>query len=218
MMIRAVGLVVAVGLLAGVALGADEAVRVERPKATVEYKQFDPKNLPDPPPPIEAGEAAVCVYKFGVEADVKYSYRAPANPPPGPVKVDVKIEGVMLRLSLGSTIWLPTDANQHLKDHEEGHRQIAEHYYAGADRLAKGLAGKLVGQTVSGEGKDAKAAGRAAIDGVSRKLCDEYLKAINGPCGRAQAAFDRMTDHSRKDVPSAKEAVGRAIREAESKG
>ncbi len=53
-------------VLAPAARGAD-AVTVEKAKVSVEYKTFDPKHLPDPPPPLHEGEAAVTVYGFGVE-------------------------------------------------------------------------------------------------------------------------------------------------------
>src|SRR5687767_8750335 len=57
----------------------DDPVNVEKAEVKVEYKTFDPRNLPNPPPPLTGDEAAVCVYSFGVESNVKYSFRAPAN-------------------------------------------------------------------------------------------------------------------------------------------
>lgn len=203
----------------GFVSAAGPAVKVEKADVAVEYKRFDPRHLPEPPPPLKPGEAAVCVYNFGVEVDSQYSYHEPAEAPAAdkPVKLEVTIEEVSVRLSLGVTIWLPKDAEESLTAHEEGHRRIAEHYYASADRLAKGMASKLVGQKVTGEGKGLSAAGRAAVDRVNQKLCDDYLAAVNQPCERAQVAFDRVTDHSRKDKPTAEEAVGLAIKEAAAK-
>ena len=193
-------------------------VAVEKAEPKVEYKYFDPKNLPDPPPPLEAGEAAVCVYRYGVQVDSKYTYRAPATPvKDGVTKLDVKIDRVSLRLSLAVTIWLPENATPRLKAHEEGHRQIAQHYYATADAVARGMAEKLIGRSASGEGKDAQAAGQAAVERVNQALCDRYLDALNVPCERAQAAFDRLTDHGRKERPTAEEGVKLAIREAGAK-
>jgi hypothetical protein len=197
----------------------DAPVKVEAADVAVEYKRFDPRKPPDPPPPLKPGEAAVCVYKFGVEVDARYSYRAPAPGAPraakdAPTRVDVKIEGVTARLSLGVTIWLPADATPALTAHEEAHRRIAEHYYATAGAVAKELASKLVGQQASGEGKDHQSAAKAAVDEVNQKLCKGYLDAVNDPCERAQEAFDRLTDHSRKPKPTADEAVKLAIREA----
>jgi hypothetical protein len=150
-----------------------------------------------------------------VQVDSRYSYAAPPPTPKGEAtKLEVQVERVSVQLSLSVTIWIPNDATEALKEHEEGHRRLAEHYYRTADAVAKALAGKAVGQKVSGEGKDIEAAGRAAIDVVNEKLCSDYLASINGPCERAQEAFDRLTDHGRKAKPAAEAAIGLAINEA----
>src|SRR4051812_45415177 len=80
-------------MLAPGARGAD-AVTIEKAKVKVEYKTFDPKHLPDPPPPVDQGESAVTVYGFGVETDLQYTY---AETPRGgggggPVKLDFRME------------------------------------------------------------------------------------------------------------------------------
>src|SRR3954451_4469383 len=93
---------------------ADDAVKVEKAKVKVEYKTFDPKHLPDPPPPVDKGESAVTVYGFGVETDLQYTY---AETPRGagggaPVKMDFRMERVTLKLSMTITVWLPEGANE----------------------------------------------------------------------------------------------------------
>jgi hypothetical protein len=192
-----------------------EPVKIEKAEPAVEYKRFDPKSPPDPPPPLKAGEAAVCVYNYGVEVDSRYSYSPqPAAAKGEATKLEVKIERVSVQLSLTVTIWIPNDATEVLKAHEEGHRRLAEHYYATADAVAKKIATGMIGQNVTGEGKDLESAGRAAVDQVNQKLCDDYLASINGPCERAQEAFDRLTDHARKAKPAAGEAIEMAIKEA----
>src|SRR5688572_22368574 len=137
-------------LLVVFAFGAagEDAVTVEKGEVKVEYKTFDPKNLPNPPPPLKGEEAAVCVYQFGVETNVKYGYRAPANRGAGAVATNVELAGVTVRLSLSVTIWLPNNATAQLKAHEEGHRTIAEHYYKGADAIAREQAKKVVGRKI----------------------------------------------------------------------
>src|SRR6478735_6812264 len=128
--------VLLVGLLCGAARAA-EAVKIEKAKVKVEYKTFDPKHLPDPPPPVEKGESAVTVYGFGVETDLQYTYgETPRGGGGGPVTMDFRMERVTLKLSMTITVWLPEGANEQLKAHEEGHRQIAEIFYADADKAA----------------------------------------------------------------------------------
>jgi hypothetical protein len=196
----------------------EDAVVVEKAKPTVEYKRFDPANLPSPPPPIEKGEAAVCVYQFGVATDVRCTYAVPAGAEKGPVKLDLKLTQVTVKLSLEVTIWLPNDAEPRIVAHEEGHRTIAEHYYATADRAARAIATRVAGTRVPAEGKDAAAAVHAAIERVNQRLCDECMDTVNKPCERAEAAFDRLTDHARKESPTAREAIELSIKEAGEKG
>jgi hypothetical protein len=194
-----------------------DAVRVTREDVRLEYKRFDPYNLPKPPPPLEKGEAAVTVYRFGVEVDSKYSYTQPAKPPQGPVKMDVAVEEISVKLTLSITIWLPENASRELAAHEEGHRWIAEKFYSDAEQIVRPMARKWVGKKLTGEGRDTKAAARAAIDRLSSKLCEDYLSAVNVPCERAQVIFDRLTDHGRNVRPGPKEGMERALEEARKK-
>src|SRR5207237_5052545 len=140
MMSVARGFVCSMIFLAASVARADEVVKVERAEAAVEYKRFDPGHLPEPPPPLENGEQAVCVYRFDVETDARYSYAQPADAPKGPVAVEVKVVGMNVKLKLTVTIWLPKDAPEQLVAHEEGHRAIAERFYAGAEKTARLLA------------------------------------------------------------------------------
>jgi hypothetical protein len=204
-------------LLAGAARGAEDPVVIEKGEVKVEYKTFDPKNLPNPPPPLKGEEAAVCVYQFGVESSVKYGYRAPADRGAGPVATNVELAGVTVRLSLSVTIWLPNNATAQLKAHEEGHRTIAEHYYKGADAIARAEAKKVVGRKIPIRANDLEAAAKAEIEKINKGLCDRTMAAIEGPCGKAQDVYDDVTDHGRKAKPTSEEAVKVAIEKAGAK-
>jgi predicted secreted Zn-dependent protease len=205
-------------MLAPAARAAD-AVTIEKAKVTVEYKTFDPKHLPDPPPPVDKGEAAATVYGYGVETNLQYTYpdALPPRVEAGAVKMEFKMERVTLKLSLSVTVWLPEGANDQLKAHEEGHRQLAEMFYADADKAARKIAAKMAGKTVTGEGSSVTAAGKAAVERANKLLCDEFLQVVADPCQRAQTAFDRITDHGRKEKPGAKEAVELAAKEGAKK-
>jgi hypothetical protein len=202
-------------LLAAAPARGAEGVKVQKGDVTSEYKYFDPRHLPDPAPPLEHGESAVTVYGFGVETYVRYTYAAPAEQG-GSVKVNFTIREVTLKLSCKVTEWLPEDPPAALRAHEDGHRAIAEHFYKHAEEVARGLAKKEVGQTVTGRGANAESAGNAVIDKVSTRVNDGFSKAITDPCKKAQAAFDRITDHGRNGK-DAKEAVEMAIKEGKGK-
>jgi len=159
---------------AATAPASDEAVKVEKAEVVVEYKRFDPYHMPTPPPPIEKGEAAVTVYRFGVEVDSKYSYTQSAKAPPGPAKLDVTVEEISVRLTLSVTVWLPDNASKELAAHEEGHRWIAEKFYADAEQVVRPMAQRWVGKKLKGEGRDAKAAARFVTDNDSQKTGEVY--------------------------------------------
>jgi hypothetical protein len=187
------------------------SVKINKTDVAVDYKHFDPYHPPTPPPPLDKGEAAVTVYRFGVEVDSKYSYTQPANAPAGPLKLDVTVEEINVKLTLSITIWLPDNASRELAAHEEGHRWIAERFYSNAEQVARPMAAKWVGKKLPGEGHDAKAAARSAIDRLSRQLCQDYLDSLNPPCEKAQAVYDHLTDHGRNVHPSPQEAMERAL-------
>jgi len=202
---------VGLGLLAiAAARGAEPAVKVEKEKVKVEYKYFDPRHLPDPPPPISNGEAAVTVYSLGIETYVRYGYREPARQS-GPVKIDFSISQVTVTLKCTVTEWLPEDPSAALRAHEEGHRAIVERFYDNAEKSARALAQKEAGKTLTGRGEDAESAGKAVIEKVTERVNGGYTKAIVEPCKKAQEKFDTLTAHG-TNGKDAKQAVGEAVK------
>jgi len=182
-----------------------EAVKVEREPVKVEVKYFDPKHLPDPPPPIEHGEAAVTVYSLGIETYVRYGYTQPKRGA-GPVKINFKIADVTVKLKCTITEWLPENPPAALRAHEDGHRAIAEEFYKRGEAVARRLAAKELGRTVVGNGQDLEGAGNAAIEQVTTRVNGGYTKGIIDPCKVAQEKFDTITVHG-SNGKDAKEAV-----------
>lgn len=191
-----------------------DTIRIEKAEVKVEYKRFDPDHPPTPPPPIEQGEAAVTLYRFDAEILTKYRYAQPGNAPPGPVKSDVTIDRISLKLTLSVTVWLPDNANKELAAHEEGHRWIAEKYYEGAEQVIRPMARKWVGKKLTGEGRDAKSAARSANDAMINKLYREYADTITASCQRAHDIYDKITEHGQAVRPGPKEGMEQALAEA----
>jgi hypothetical protein len=203
-------LCLAAALVATPALGA-EAVTVEKEKVKVEVKYFDPKHLPDPPPPIGKGEAAVTVYGLGIETYVRYGYREPAGGRRGPVKIDFTISQVSVKLKCTITEWLPENPPASLRAHEDGHRAIAEAFYKRGEAVARRLAAKEAGRTVTGRGDDVESAGNTAIEQVTARVNGGYTKAIVDPCKVAQEKFDTITAHG-TNSKDAQEAVKEVVK------
>jgi hypothetical protein len=203
--------VLAPSVLLGAEVGG-AGVKVEKAAPKIEYKEFDPAKPPATMPKLHSGEDAVCLYGFEIATDTRCTY-SPPKERTDPVSVTIHVTAVDVSLGLKVIVWLPKGVDQRLKDHEDGHRAIAERFYAGAEKVARSVAAKWVGQNVPGKGKDAKAATKAALDVVNNKTCDEILRRLNEPCRTAQDAFDRITDHGRNERPEVKEAIDKAVEE-----
>src|SRR5262249_54109029 len=109
------------------------------------------------------------------------------------------------------TIWVPNGATQHVVEHEEGHRQISEHYYEFADKVAAEIAAPYIGQRIAISGPDLNAEFHAALLQLSKGITAEYNAKLNP--GAAQRRYDDLTDHSRNDRDP-KDALAQAIRES----
>ena len=112
-------------------------VKVEKKAPTVEHKTFDPANRPKEMPELHGNELAVTTSQYDCVMGVstKATERMLPN---NHALVAYRVRRVTVALSLKITVWLPENANDRLKDHEEGHREIAERAYAKADDLAQG--------------------------------------------------------------------------------
>ena len=199
----------------------DDKIKIERAAVVVEVKEFDPAHPPNPAPPLEPGESAVCVYRFEVEGDIHYTYRdrpgaaKPARPGEAAIKSwEATVESMSINLALKVTIWLPTGAGDRLTAHEHGHRQIAEAYYAKADAVARGLAAKIVGKPFVVAGADPQAVIGKQVAAMNLNICAGYLNAMNRPCDKAQKVLDELTHHGTWASPTTEEAVKKALEPA----
>jgi len=193
----------------------DDKIKIERADPVVEVKEFDPAHPPNPAPPLEPGEAAVCVYRFEIEGDIRYTYRerpATAKPKDPAIKSwEATVDSMSINLALKVTIWLPTGAGERLTAHEHGHRQIAEAYYARGNEIARGLAAKIVGQKFIAAGTDPQMVIGKQIAAMNSNITGSYLSAINQPCAKSQKLFDELTNHGTKASPTTDEAVKKSL-------
>jgi hypothetical protein len=199
-------------LLAGLAwryqLSSRTAKQPSAPTITKEPPQvalhtFDPAAPPPGMPPLTAGEAAVCDSNFVSHASVKGQ----------PERIDpthavATVTEVKVTLQLTIHIWVPVGATEHVIEHEQGHRQISEHYYKGADKVAEQIAAAYLGKTVSVSGTDLGAEVEELLKKMGADITAEYNDRLNP--GPAQQRYDQITDHSRNEV-GASEAVDRAL-------
>jgi len=184
------------------------AAVIEKQPPVFANRTFDPAAPPADMPPLAEGEAAESDSNFMSKASV-----AGRSLQSDGTHAVVTLTYVRVILQLKVTVWVPSDASQRVIEHEEGHRQISEHYYKSADKLAERIAAKYLGKEVPIRGPDLKSEFDKLLQQAGNEITDEYNRDLNVQA--AQLRFDAITDHSRNDV-DAREAVEQTLKEAES--
>jgi hypothetical protein len=178
---------------------------VERRPGVFLQRTFDPAAPPADMPPLGEGEEAECDSNYISDANVSGRLQ----------KIDATnatatVTQVKVTLQLKITIWVPHGATQHVIEHEQGHRQISEHYYQFADKVAAEIAAPYIGRQISISGSDLNAEFHNALLQLSKQITAEYNDKLTP--GPAQQRYDDLTDHSRNDR-DANAAAAQAIKE-----
>ena len=179
---------------------------VEKQPVAFAKHEFNPSSPPPDMPPLSSGENAECDSDFLSSASVRGEPRQM-----DPTHATVTITQIKVTLQLKINIWVPTDASQHLMEHEEGHRQISEYYYQTADKLAERIAAAYMGRQIEITSTDLSAESSRMLQQMASEITKEYNQQLNP--NPTQLLFDSITDHSRNDV-AAKDAVLHAIKNA----
>lgn len=178
---------------------------IEKQPVNFASRTFDPAAPPSDMPPLSEGENAECESNFTSNASVgSRTMRADAT------HAIVTITRVKLTLGLDVTIWVPAGVSQHVIEHEQGHRQIAEHYYETAEKVAARVAAPYLGRKTEITGADLDAEANKYLQQIAAEIADDYEKELDP--SPAQLLYDNITDHSRNDVV-ATDAVARALQQ-----
>jgi hypothetical protein len=169
-------------------------------------RTFDPANPPAEMPPMAPGEAAVCDSNFVASANVSGDTH-----PTDATHASVTVTQVKVTLQLDIIIWTPTDVSPHVIEHENGHRQISEHYYESADKVAEQIAATYLGRQTEISGSDLDGEAGNLLHQMAVEITAEYGKQLNPE--PAQLLYDTITDHSRNEV-SVQDAINHAINNA----
>jgi hypothetical protein len=180
---------------------------IEKQPVTFALHTFDPSAPPADMPPLAAWEDAECDSNFVSNANVK----ARTEIVDGTHWV-VTVTQVKVTLQLTINIWVPEGATKHVIEHEQGHRQISEHYYETADQVAEQTAATYLGKQVSASGSDLNAEVYKSLQQMGAEITAEYSRRLSPAL--AQNRYDDMTDHGRNEVSSAA-AVAEALKDVQ---
>lgn len=182
-------------------------IQVTRRPVNFTMRTFDPGAPPAEMPPLSPGEVAVCDSGFTSTAALTGE-----NHGIDATHAMLTITGARITLEANITIWTPIEADAHVIEHEQGHRQISEYYYRTADKVAEQIAETYIGRQMPIAGTDLNAEATATLRGLASEFTDEYGKQLNPD--PAQQLYDTITDHSRNETPVG-DAVANAIKDAE---
>jgi hypothetical protein len=186
-------------------------VTIVRNPVVIERKTFDPKNRPAEMPKLNPDESAVTQSYFGADTRVAGTVTpAGRDEAKNETRVAIKVESIRMTLQTRVTIWLPTNAVAKITVHEEGHLKLAEHFYRDAEAIARGIASKMIGQTITGVGENTDAAADNALKEAAQLIGGKYLDQTDVPCGKAQEYYDQITGHGTNAVDE-KVAIQKAI-------
>lgn len=165
---------------------------------------FDPASPPPEMPPLSPGEVAECDTNFVAQASLRGETRSTDA-----THAMMTIAHVTVMLQLNINIWVPIGAEPRVIDHEDGHRQISEHYYEMADKIAERVAANYIGKRVELSGTDLNAESNKELQQLASEITEEYNKELNP--GPAQLLYDDITDHGRSGAV-VKDAVEHALK------
>jgi hypothetical protein len=177
-------------------------ITIRKKPAAAVVKTFDPRNRPKDMPALRKDEAAVTETGFACAVQIEVESTMGSDK-----SVTTKIVGIRTDIRLDITEWLPRNATKKIRDHEDAHRIISEHFYTDAQTVAQDLAKPLIGKQLDVKSKDDI---QPAIKKAATEYCQAYLSAIEAPSQKAQEKFDQLTDHGRNKVPE-KRAVQEAL-------
>jgi hypothetical protein len=198
--------VAAMGLLRARPGAAQESpVRVTREEPIIVRTQFDPTRPPPEMPPLTPPEAGVCKTTFELSASVTYSAERLSG-----LTARIYVDGLDIVTRLRFDIYTAQGAPPKLSAHEEGHREIGEHYYGDAARIADEIGRRLIGVTFEGAGLDQESAQENAFGKVIAEIQRDYMARMRVPSAAANERFDEITRHGLEAIDEP-EAIVRAI-------
>lgn len=174
-------------------------VTVGQPRSDV--RVFNPARLPDPPPPILPGLQAATPYGFECHQQCWFDNVDEFTDNSGTVHVQERPTWFKVTTGLHILTWLPNDASEKLKEHEEGHVEMYKTIYAQrAQKAAIDAASPLVGRVFEGSGPDAESARSQIQHKVTKALCGRFHELTRDLALQADLQYDSVTDHGRNRV------------------
>jgi hypothetical protein len=182
----------------------EHPVTIKQLPPKIVRRPFDMKHPPRDLPKISSSEAGDCNFQVTCDAGIGFLVDTL-----DPHTVEVEVDSMDVVLSLPITVWVGIGTPPKLGQHEEGHRQICEDYYKGADVIARELAQRMIGRKARATGSNKKDAQEKAQQQLLTEYNEAYMHEVRDRMLHAQQHYDLITIHGLKPVPE-KEAIAQA--------
>jgi len=181
------------------------AIKVTREEPVITRQEFDPRRPPRNMPKLTPPESGVCDTTFQLEIGVGYSIEVL---PPSAVQLWVDELDISTHLQIN--IFTLAGAPSKLRAHEEGHREISEHYYRNAEDAVRAAARPLIGRMFTGEGANRKSAEQHAMRQITTALEEGYMTRTRIRSMAANERYDEITQHGLNAIDEA-EAIAMVV-------
>jgi hypothetical protein len=181
------------------------SVAVTREEPVIERREFDPTRPPASMPKLTPPESGVCDTTFELSAGIGYSVEVL-----GPTSINLWVDDLDITTRQRINIYTIRGAPAKLLAHEEGHREISEHYYKNAVTALRTVAAPLIGRMFTGSGADRAAAEKDAVNKVLHVLESAYMLRTRMRSVAANERYDEITEHGLNAVDEA-DAIARVL-------
>jgi hypothetical protein len=182
----------------------EHPITVTQQPPKIVRRSFDIKHPPRDLPKISSNEAGDCNFQTTCDAGMGFLVDTI-----DPHTVEVEVDSMDIVLSLPITVWVGNGTPPKLGQHEEGHRQIAEDYYKGADVIARDLAKEMIGKKARATGRNKQEAQEKAQQQLLTEYNTAYMHAVRDRMLHAQQHYDLITAHGMKPIAE-KDAIAQA--------
>ena len=146
---------------------ADDSVSVKFEEPTSSYNYYDPSG--PIPPQVKPGMKGDTHWNFKFSDRVNFKKIDTTESATGTdLKIILNRMDVTLTLSIDT--WLPQNAPEKLKEHEAGHKKIAEYFYTHASPVVEFAVKSLIGKEFKGQGKSIEEAQHNAVKAAGAAL------------------------------------------------
>jgi hypothetical protein len=182
----------------------EHPITVKQLPPKIVRRPYDLKHPPRDLPKLSRAEAGDCNFQVTCDAGMGFLVDTlDAH------TVEVEVDSMDIVLSLPVTVWIGLGTPPKLGQHEEGHRQICEDYYRGADVTARDLAKEMIGKKARATGRNKQEAQEKAQQQLLTEYNTAYMHAVRDRMLHAQQHYDLITVHGLKPIPE-KEAIAQA--------